>query len=157
MLSMQHLLSFRPCPLQRHNLCYYSRDHFYVSIPSRRDRSHKSKSLTLRARLCEMFVGVICACMPSAAYAARQKNSMYQKIVTTMTNLKTSWTASKNTYDSHPHSPVTETRPAPDVLKSTDRKYAHYFSLDELTTTASITDQKSSVGNNDSLRSESIV
>ncbi|KAF2121687.1 hypothetical protein BDV96DRAFT_627957 [Lophiotrema nucula] len=105
--------------------------------------------------LCEMFVGVICACMPSAAYAARQKNSMYQKVVATVSTFKTSWLTSENT-DSQPQTEKNETHPTQDVLKSTDRKYAQYFSLDELATTTSSVDQKSSLGN-DSLRSESVV
>jgi len=98
-------------------------------------------------RLCEMFVGVICACIPSAAYAARQEHSVYRRTLRTVTSLQLSWAASRNGSTSCSQE-VTESHPAPDALQSTDRKYARYFSVDERTNASSM-DSKSSGENND--------
>lgn len=89
-----------------------------------------------------MFVGAICACMPSAAYAARQPDSMYRKCAHFISRLRTSWASSKNDYGAYPEPEVLETQPNPEVLRSTDKKYAKYFNLDELATTASTVNEK---------------
>lgn len=108
--------------------------------------------------MCEMFVGVICACMPAAAYAARQKNSMYQKVVTKVSSLKSSWKDSRNTSCSDDHrQPMTAEQRGPDVLKSTDRKYAQYFSVDEAISTKGSVGQKSVGGDTDSFQSQNMV
>ncbi|KAF2475219.1 uncharacterized protein BDR25DRAFT_340071 [Lindgomyces ingoldianus] len=90
------------------------------------------------ATLSEMFVGMICACMPSAAYAARRENSTYQKLVRSLyshfDSLKSSWNRSKyadSSRGSSQEEKAETTHPEPDVLKSTDRKYAQYFSLND--------------------------
>ncbi|KAF4636515.1 hypothetical protein G7Y89_g1582 [Cudoniella acicularis] len=93
------------------------------------------------ATLCEMFVGIICACMPAAAFAARQENSTYQKLIRStlysFTSIKsTIWgSRSKSKFSNSSGSDTrirrTENYPEPDLLKSTDRKYLHYFNLDE--------------------------
>ena len=94
-----------------------------------------------------MFVGVICACMPSAAYAARQKDSMYQKAVHTVSHLTHSWggTTKRNDSDSNvtPPEVLNTSHPAPEMLKPTDRKYAQYFSLNDTNKTQSTMSNKS--------------
>lgn len=97
--------------------------------------------------LTEMFVGVICACMPAAAYAARQSNSPHSKVLRSLSSrfnsIKSSYFGSKyaSSRGSNPQnsrSEKTENYPEPDMLKSTDRKYAQYFSLND----ASMTDSR---------------
>ncbi|KAH8667571.1 hypothetical protein BGZ60DRAFT_409543 [Tricladium varicosporioides] len=95
------------------------------------------------ATLSEMFAGIICASMPSAAHVARQHNSTYQKLLrslsTRFTSLKSTFFGSRFSTNSRGmNSQKTETYPEPeilkpeDVMKSTDRKYAQYFSLDDI-------------------------
>lgn len=83
-----------------------------------------------------MFVGVICACIPSAAYAARQKNSAYSKIVhlvsSSLDSLKSTRLGEKNSGDFSSRIQSTQSHPKPNMLKSTDRKYAEYFNLTDL-------------------------
>jgi hypothetical protein len=107
--------------------------------------------------LCEMFFGIICACMPSAAYAARQKDSLYQKAIRTAVGLKTSWIPSDNDYASDKHVLANEIHPEPDALKSTDRKYARYFSLNGFATNESTMEGKSGDEESNSRKSGSIV
>lgn len=86
-----------------------------------------------------MFVGIICACMPSAAYAARQQNSAYNHIIGTASSLKTRLFVSKNSFASRPPTNHTQLSEEPaNVLQSTDQKYAQYFNLDTLTSAGSL-------------------
>ncbi|KUJ11527.1 uncharacterized protein LY89DRAFT_758222 [Mollisia scopiformis] len=105
------------------------------------------------ATLCEMFAGIICACMPSAAAASRHSGSIYLKVLNSLStnfiSLKSTLIASKKASKSgssglnqdqisasHPQPEVLN---AEDLLRSTDRKYAQYFNL------VSLTSQKSTV------------
>lgn len=84
------------------------------------------------SRLCEMFVGVICACMPAAAYAARQSNSPYRYIYNTVISFGSAKFASKSMERSTTTSHTAEGYSQPGALKSTDRKYAQYFNLTDM-------------------------
>lgn len=90
-----------------------------------------------------MFAGVICACIPSVAYAARQQNSMFQKLANSISKSRSA--RSGNEYSSRSKPEELEAGGEAAALKSTDRKYAQYFNLDELATTGStINDDKRS-------------
>lgn len=92
--------------------------------------------------LTEMFVGVICACMPSAAYAARQTNSTYSRVLRSISSRFGSKYASSRESS---QAEKTESHPQPDVLKSTDRKYAQYFSLNGYSATDSQLNEKTNM------------
>jgi hypothetical protein len=78
-----------------------------------------------------MFVGIISACIPSAAFAARQKHPLYQRTILTVTSPKSTWIASRRDFESPVNIMDSNIHPPSDVLKSTDRKYARYFGLSE--------------------------
>ncbi|CAG8956288.1 hypothetical protein HYFRA_00003668 [Hymenoscyphus fraxineus] len=91
--------------------------------------------------LCEMFVGIICACIPAAVYAARQHNSTYHHIIGKARSMKITLFKPKNRLASqssinHPSLPK-ECFPK-NVLRSTDQKYAQYLNMDTLTAAGSL-------------------
>jgi hypothetical protein len=83
-----------------------------------------------------MFVGIICACIPSAAYAARQEHSPYRKLFNTLNSITLSrGSVASSNEKTGVTTQVTEANL--DVLKSTDRKYAQYFNLTDTSMTKS--------------------
>ncbi|KAA8566346.1 hypothetical protein EYC84_008929 [Monilinia fructicola] len=88
--------------------------------------------------LSEMLVGVICACMPAAAYTARHEDSIYRRILRVMTvpfeSFRSTLRESKSSsISSRIRTRQTHKGDEENALKSTDRKYARYFNLDILT------------------------
>ncbi|EPE35850.1 hypothetical protein GLAREA_05188 [Glarea lozoyensis ATCC 20868] len=113
--------------------------HYWSSHPSLHTRAPHHGSLgasNVIETLSEMFVGIICACMPAAAYSARQKDSIWQKLLKATSHIFTligsTLQGSKCAMNQTSRSQVTENFPEPDPLKSTDRKYAQYFNLEDI-------------------------
>jgi hypothetical protein len=78
--------------------------------------------------------------MPAAAFASRRPDSIYQKLVRITSRSLSSFSVASNFSKSKSskyglnatsRSETIEKNPEPDVLKSTDRKYRRYFSLDD--------------------------
>lgn len=102
------------------------------------DHTLDSTWILVAVNLCtlsEMFVGVICACIPAAAYAARQEHSPYRKLFNSLNSLTLSRGSIASTNEKSNTTQVTEANL--DVLKSTDRKYAQYFNLTDTSMTKS--------------------
>ncbi|KAF2873876.1 hypothetical protein BDV95DRAFT_605345 [Massariosphaeria phaeospora] len=81
--------------------------------------------------VCEMCVGVICACLPAASCAAKDPNSIYNILSRKSRNLVSvdaTPKGSQNTGDSSLGFTRSETG---GVRRSTDRKYAQYFELED--------------------------
>lgn len=92
--------------------------------------------------LSEMFVGIICACMPSAAYATRQQNSLQARLIRSISSHFGSRYASTNGGGETSSRTSSKVAISQDVkeengLKSTDRKYARYFNINDLSTKGS--------------------
>ncbi|PQE12573.1 hypothetical protein CJF30_00002441 [Rutstroemia sp. NJR-2017a BBW] len=85
------------------------------------------------AMLSEMLVGVICACMPAATHTARQGNKLLRLISISFESIRsTSHRSKNNSRSSKIHVSSAHESGSEFALKSTDRKYAHYFNLDTL-------------------------
>lgn len=104
-----------------------------------RIRLHQTKDATWTGidvnicTICEISIGIVCACIPSVAYVARQSNSLYRKLFTRIkSTISTSKASQSSSSASHPTAAL---EAKVDVLKSTDRKYARYFSLGDLEST----------------------
>lgn len=74
--------------------------------------------------LCELFVGIICACAPATAYAFRNPNSIWYMAYHKLLPNQCDTASGEAVSSSGPPS-----RSISEILKSTDRKYAHYFGL----------------------------
>ena len=70
--------------------------------------------------------------MPAAAYAARQQNSVYNRLLRSATSRFKRFTSRNDS--SKLQSRTTLNHHEPTVLQSTDRKYAQYFNLTDLST-----------------------
>jgi hypothetical protein len=91
------------------------------------------------SNMAEMYAGVIIACMPSAAHTFRYHSAAYEQFLRsfttrfffTMSSIFGSSYAKSSQHSTTQNSDI-RSQPEPDVLKSTDRKYAPYFSLNDL-------------------------
>lgn len=88
----------------------------------------------------EMFIGIICACMPSAALAVRHERSVFYrftKSVSGSSNNSNSHSAFKYTAQTVTHSKshvhiMTNNDSDPEALVATDRKNGQYYNLEVL-------------------------
>lgn len=103
--------------------------YFRLNLVHGRDMSYGMPLVNI-ATMGEMFVGIIVACMPTAAYTFRhmRKHQIYQRFLSTF-HPKTSRSTIKS-----PLEPAENNHSEPNSLKSTDKKYARYLDLGGLTT-----------------------
>lgn len=87
--------------------------------------------ITSLYRLCELFVGIICACAPATAYSFRNPNSIWYRAYHDLRTLGTNGddTTPEVERSQGPSSAAAHSRSESEMLKSTDRKYARYFEL----------------------------
>ncbi|KAF2261907.1 hypothetical protein CC78DRAFT_607068 [Lojkania enalia] len=100
------------------------------------DKSYYSIPVTITT-LCEMFVGIIVACMPSAAYSTRKHLPAAQNLMGSLSIRFRTWKLTVLGSQSSLTRSQTTTETShlePDVLKSTDRKYAQYYNMIDLNT-----------------------
>jgi hypothetical protein len=81
-----------------------------------------------------MFIGIICACIPSAAYAVRHPDAIYQRLWRKLAphgllRSKAAGTASPTATQQ-----LTQHQPEQNMEKSTDRKYRQMFNISAMET-----------------------
>lgn len=90
-----------------------------------------------------MCVGVLCACVPAAAYAARRNGSPHRKLCDRAASICSALLSSKIVAPaSTPTSHVLGARLAPDTSKSTDRKYARYLNFIDMSSSRALNEEE---------------
>ena len=87
-----------------------------------------------------MFLGIICACIPSAAHSVRHKDSVQRRLCRTISSqvksMRSNWVRtngdSQTSYPGKQH--VSQNLPTPNVLDSTDRKYGAALTMNNTDT-----------------------
>lgn len=112
--------------------CFCSAFNIYArrSLFTEPDQTWRGVVVTI-STVCELFIGIICACAPSAVHGFRNSSSIWRKLFPSHSLTISDSAELKIGHQRYDHSDKNKSSLLPDELRSTDKKYARYFELDD--------------------------